>query len=67
MRTVNPIDWMRHHPVKLICGCVLKACIIMHLCMAAKLKLHCSSALAVVSEVAGREGCEGPHALDDQL
>lgn len=38
MRTVNPTDGMKHCPVKLICNCVFKACLIMHLHKAAKLK-----------------------------
>lgn len=38
MRTVNPTDGMKHCPVKLICNCIFKACLIMHLHKAAKLK-----------------------------
>lgn len=63
MKAVNPMDRMRHHPVKLICNCVLKAYLIMHLHKATELKPHwqLSFVTFMLSYCSfGREGCEYP-------
>jgi len=62
MRIVSPTDWTRHCPVKLICNHVPKACTIMPLCKAVKLKLLWQLSSGCGSSRAGREGCAGPHA-----